>query len=237
MALVKYGAGIVQMSGSIAGDVHARNRFGNYTRPRTKPVNPRSQRQMAARVIMMFLAEQWRESPMTDVIRTAWQTYADSVNWTNRLGEQVTLTGFNMFIMGNAALLAVGAALVTAAPAALGLPPGDPNMVVSNCTEAAQRFDLAFDDGFDWCAEDDAYLIMYQGKPQSRSHNFFNGPWRRCAYIEGNTAVPTTSPSLALPNIGFTITEGQKIWWQARIVRADARISTPFRCDPVIAVA
>ncbi|GAH28464.1 unnamed protein product, partial [marine sediment metagenome] len=38
MALVKYGAGIIQMSGSIAGDVHARNRFGNYIRPRTKPV-------------------------------------------------------------------------------------------------------------------------------------------------------------------------------------------------------
>lgn len=237
MALVKYGAGVVQMSGSIAGTVFSRNRFGNYTRPRTKPVNPRSQRQMGIRTIMMFLAEQWRESPMTDAIRTAWQTYADSVNWQNRLGEQVTLTGFNMFIMGNACLIDVGASLVTAAPAALGLPPGDPNMVVSNVTAAAQTFDLAFDDGFDWCDEDDAYLIMHQGKPVSSSHNFFGGPFRRCAFIEGDLAIPITSPQLALPNIGFTLVEGQKVWWQARIVRADGRVSTPFRCDPTIVVA
>ena len=110
MALVKFGAGIVDMRGSIAGVVHARNRFGNYTRPRTKPVNPQSQRQTAARIIMAFLAEQWREAPMTEAIRTAWQTYADSVNWNNKLGEQVTLTGFNMFIRGNAALQAIASA-------------------------------------------------------------------------------------------------------------------------------
>lgn len=237
MALVKYGPNVVQMSGSVAGTVYARNRFGNYTRPRTKPVNPKSPRQTGIRTILMFLAEQYRESPMTDAKREAWDTYAASFNWNNRLGEQVTLTGFNAFIMGNAALLDVGATFVDAGPAALGLPPGDPNMVVSNVSEAAQKFDLAFDDGFDWCKEDDAYLIMKQGKPQSASRNFFGGPWRRCAFIEGNTAVPTTSPALALPNIGFTITEGQKIWWEARIVRADGRISTAFRCDPTIAVA
>lgn len=237
MALVKFGTGVVQMSGSIAGTVYFRNRFGNCARPRTKPVNPRSPRQMGIRTIMMYLAEQWRESPMTDEIREAWQTYADSCNWQNRLGEQVTLTGFNMFIMGNAALLNVGADLVTAAPAALGLPPGDPNMVVSNVDEAAQKFDLAFDDGFDWCAEDDAYLMMHQGKPVSASHNFFGGPFRSCAFIEGNTAVPTTSPSLALPNIGYPLIAGQKIWWEARIVRADGRLSTAFRCDPTIVVA
>lgn len=237
MALIRYGGGIVQMSGSIAGNTHARNRFGNYARARTKPVNPRSSRQSAARIIIMMLAEQWRESPMTDVKRIAWQTYANSVSWNNKLGETVTLTGFNMFIRSNAALLGVGADLIDDGPADLGLPPGDPAYVVSNCTAAAQKADLAFDDGFDWCAEDDAYLISYMGEPQNPTRNFFNGPWRRCFFIEGNTAVPTTSPQLALPNIPFTIVEGQKIWFKARIVRADARLSTEFLCDPVIAVA
>ena len=40
MALVKYGGGIIQMSGSMAGNTFARNRYGNYMRARTKPVNP-----------------------------------------------------------------------------------------------------------------------------------------------------------------------------------------------------
>ncbi|GAI58374.1 unnamed protein product, partial [marine sediment metagenome] len=39
MALVKYGGGITQMSGSIAGNTFARNRYGNYVRSRTKPIN------------------------------------------------------------------------------------------------------------------------------------------------------------------------------------------------------
>jgi len=66
MALIKFGAGIVQMSGSIAGDVHARNRFGNYVRPRTKPVNPHSIRQEAARAVVSYLAEYWHGN-LTDV--------------------------------------------------------------------------------------------------------------------------------------------------------------------------
>lgn len=237
MALIKYGGGIVQMSGSIAGQVHARNRFGNYMRARTKPVNPKSPRQVGARVLMMFLAEQWREAPMTDPIRTAWQTYANSVNWLNRLGETVTLTGFNMFMRGNSARMRISGALVTAGPTDLGLPAGDPNMVVSNCTEAAQKFDLAFDDTMDWCTEDGGFLAMQQGEPQNPTRNFFNGPWRTCAYISGIDPGGVASPALALPNIGYTITEGQKIWWRAAIIRKDGRVSTKFECDPVIAVA
>lgn len=237
MALVKFGAGIVAMSGSIAGDVHARNRFGNYKRPRTKPVNPRSQRQMAIRTILMYLAEQWRESPMTDVIRTAWQTYADSVNWNNRLGEQVTLTGFNMFIQCNSARLTAGGSLVTAAPAALGLPAGDPLFQISAMKVAGQNFTCTFDDTFDWCTEDGGYLALHQGKPQSASHNFFNGPWRACQVISGIDPGGIGSPQLTLANIGFPFVLGQKIWWQARIIRKDGRVSTPFRCDPAIVVA
>lgn len=237
MALIKYGGGIVQMSGSVSGNTHARNRFGNYMRARTKPVNPKSPRQSAARIAIMFLAEQWREDPMDDTKRGAWETYANSVNWNNKLGESVKLTGFNMFIRGNAAVLAVNGTLVTDGPTDLGLPPGDPSFAVSNCSEATQRADLAFDDGFDWCDEDNAFLICQMGEPQNPTRNFFAGPWRNCFYIAGSSGVPPTTPMPGLPNIPFTIIEGQKIWFRASIFRMDGRLSTKFECDPVIAVA
>lgn len=237
MALIKYGGGIVQMSGSIAGNTHARNRFGNYMRARTKPVNPKSARQSGARVLIMYLAEQWRESPMTDAKRTAWQTYANSVNWLNKLGETVTLTGFNMFIRGNAARMRVGGALVDDGPTDLGLPAGDPVMQVSACSEAAQTFTLTFDDTMDWCTEAGAFMAMQQGEPQNATRNFFGGPWRTCAYLSGVDPGGVASPQAGLPNIGYPIVEGQKIWWRAAIIRADGRVSTKFECDPVIAVA
>lgn len=236
-ALVKYGGGIVQMSGSIAGNTFARNRFGNYTRARTKPVNPKSARQVGARVAIMYLAEQWREDPMTDVIRTAWQTYANSVNWNNKLGETVTLTGFNMFIRANAALLRLGGTVVTAGPTDLGLPAGDPNMVVSACSAAAQTFTLTFDDTMDWCEEVGAYLSLDQGEPQNPTRNFFGGPWRGCAYLSGFATPGVVSPSVGIVDIGYTFVEGQKIWWRGQIIRADGRVSTKFECEPVIVVA
>lgn len=237
MALIRLGGGILDMRGSIGGNTFARNRFGAYSRARTVPVNPRSSRQMGARVLIMFLAEQWRESPMTDAIRTAWETYAGSVTWKNKLSESVKLTGFNHFIRSNTARMRIGGDLITAGPTDLGLPAGDPNMVVSNCTEAAQTFDLAFDDTMDWCEEVGGYLALQQGEPQNATRNFFNGPWRTCAYLSGFAAPGVVSPSLGIVDIGYTITEGQKIWWRAAIIRADGRVSTKFQCDPVIAVA
>lgn len=235
--LIRYGVAVNEMRGSAGGITIARNRFGSYVRSRTKPVNPKSPRQVAAHIIMMYLAEQWRESPMTDAIRLAWQVYADSMNWGNKLGESVTLTGFNVFVQCNAAILALGGTLVTAGPAALGLPPGDPAFVVNPPSAAGQNVDVAFDDGFDWCKEDDGYLSMYMGQPQSPSHNFFGGPWRRWISIDGDTAVPITSPQVGQTGMPWTVTLGQKIWYEARVIRADGRISTRFRCPPVIAVA
>jgi len=234
MALIKYGGGIVQMSGSIAGNTHARNRFGNYMRARTKPVNPRSSRQMAARVIIMMLAEQWREDPMDDAIRIAWQTYANSVDWNNKLGETVTLTGFNHFIRSNASLLAAGGSLITAAPTDLGLPAGDEQFVVAGSAET-QKLTLTVDATKDWFKETGAYISVEMGVPQSPSRNFFGGPYRNAGAIAGlDDTGPTPPHELTAP---FTLVEGQKVWCRARIIRKDARCSTPFSADPFAAGA
>ena len=235
MALIKYGAGVVQMSGAIAGDVYARNRFGNYIRPRTKPVNPQSARQTNIRAIVAYIAEYWRELPMTSAIRTAWETYAASFNWLNRLGEQVTLTGFNAFVACNSAILSAGGTLVSAGPTTLGLPGNDPTVAVT-ISEATQKLSVAFDDNLDWLDEDGGYLSIYMGKPQSPSRNFFGGPFRQAGAIAGDSVSPPTTPDATL-DCPFTATETQKAWVECRIIREDGRITTLWRPDPVIIAA
>lgn len=223
--LVKFGGGIVDARGSMAGNTYSKNRYGNYIRARTKPVNPRSNRQMAARVMVMMLAEQWRESPMDDAKRTAWETYAASVDWTNKLGETVNLTGFNHFIRSNAALIKAGGSLVTAGPPDLGLPPGDEGFYARFGQSGAELV-IYFSTGRDWCEETGAYLSVEMGQPQNPTRNFFNGPYRYAGSIAGVDADALTSPqSVPAP---FTIIEGQKIWTRARIIRKDARVSTQF---------
>lgn len=234
MALIKYGGGIVQMSGSIAGTTHARNRFGNYGRARTKPVDPRSERQMAARSLIQMLCEYWRGSEMDDAKRVAWETYANSVSWYNKLGEAVQLTGFNHFIRSNAARMAVGGDVIAAGPAVLGLPASDPTFATSG-SEASGKITVTFDDDLDWCDEDGGFFVLEMGQPKSPTRNFFNGPWRLGGAIAGDSVTPPTSTvDIDAP---FTLTAGQKVWCRAAIIRADGRMSTRFSAAPFLSGA
>lgn len=234
MALVLTGGGIIQISGSIGGTTFAKNRFGKYMRAKTKPINPRSARQCGARIAIMFLAEQWREDPMDDDKRDAWETYANSVNWQNKLGESVKLTGFNMFIRANAALLRLGGAIVTDGPTDLGLPPGDPDFDVIPVA-ATNAFHVIFGEDLDWCDEDAGYLTIEVGEPQNPTRNFFGGPWRWSGSIKGDSGSPPVgSKTIDSP---FTLTAGQKVWTRAAIIREDGRMSTKFECEPNVVPA
>lgn len=232
MALIKFGGGVVDMSGSIGGTVFARNRFGNYARPRTKPVDPGSARQVAARARLAFLAEQWRESPVTAAMRIAWGTYASGISWGNALGEAITLTGFNAFMMGNAVKLLNGSDFVEDGPVVIGLPAQDPTFAVA--LSAANGITVTFDDTFEWCDEDDAYMSIEIGNPQSPSRNFFGGPYRFHAGIAGDSVAAPTSPDGPTAVTCWTLIEAQKVWVRARILRADGRVSTAFEAAPVI---
>jgi len=181
----------------------------------------------------MMLAEQWRESPMTDTIRGAWETYAASVNWNNALGEVVKLTGFNHFVRSNAALITAGGSLVTAGPTDLGLPPADPTFAVT-ASVAANKLSIVFDNTMDWAGEVGGFLSVEMGQPQNATRNFFAGPYRNAGGVAG-AAEPPSSPQVLDPP--FTLVEGQKVWCRARIIRADARCSTLFGADPFAVAA
>lgn len=231
MALVKYGAGIVQMSGSIAGDVHARNRYGNYIRPRTKPVNPNSSRQIKMRGILATLTERWSDT-LTAIQRTAWNLYASSVTMVNRLGETINLTGFNHYIRSNAWRLDLGGTVVDNGPTDFTLATADGTIAIT-VSEATQLVSITFDDGLDWCSEDDAGLMILEGSPQNPQRNFFNGPWLGRSAKMGSAAVPIVSPQTYTAL--HVLTELQRVWCAFRIIRADGRLSSRFYANCFVA--
>ena len=159
MALVKYGGGIIQMSGSLAGNTFARNAYGNYVRAKTKPVNPNTPGQVLARSAVTFLVDRWA-AVLTAAQRTAWQTYADAVNMKNKLGETIQLSGFNHYIRSNAILQQQGKTLVDAGPTTLSLPEKDTTFAGA-ASEATQLITVTFDDTFDYIDEDDAFMFVF----------------------------------------------------------------------------
>lgn len=230
MALVKYGGGIIQMSGSIAGNTHARNRFGNYMRARTKPVNPNSSRQSTARARIALLSEDWREV-LDAAQRQAWETYAASVAMNNKLGETIHLTGFNHFVRSNAAYLQVGSRQ-NDGPVILSLPPHDPLFAVE--LSEANGITVTFDENLAWTTEGGAGMFITIGEPQNPTRNFFAGPWRYHGWIGGTIPGPTASPDGPTGVTAWTLTEGARVWVRSRIIRADGRLSTPFTAPTVL---
>jgi len=227
MALVKYGGGIIQMSGSIAGNTHARNRFGNYIRARTKPVNPNSARQQTVRAALATLTYNWGQI-LTAVQRTAWNLYAASVSMKNRLGENVNLTGFNHYIRSNLILLQDAKATIADGPTTFEIPEQDPVFAIT-ASEATNDITVTYDDTLEWCDEDNAYMYVFGGTPQNPQRNFFAGPWRLGDSIDGDSGSPPSSTgTVASP---FILTETQRVWAYARILRADGRMSEPFQAD------
>lgn len=229
MALVKYGAGIIQMSGSIAGNTFARNRYGNYARSRTKPVNPSSPSQSKMRLIMAFLVEYWNEE-LTDAERAQWATYANAVSMKNRLGDDVKCTGFNHFIRGNSLQLLLGKTTIEAGPTVLTLPPTDPAYTVT-ASVATQKISIAFDNTLDWAGEVGAYMLAYQGRPQVHTRNFFKGPHRYTGNIAGAVSPPTSPQTVTAV---FPLVLGQRVWVASRILRADGRCTIRFSDDCIV---
>lgn len=225
MALVQYGGGILDARGSIGGQVHSKNRFGSYIRARTTPVNPRSSRQNAVRAAIANLAQYW-SGTLTQLQRDAWEVYAAAITRTNKLGAQIKLTGFNMFIRSNAARVQCGGAVVAAGPTTLTLPGADITFACE-VDEAGQEISVTFDAAASWNIIDEGFLSVFMSIPKAVGTNFIGGPFRFADSIDGDTASPPTSPQV-LP-VPFPVAEGQALVCRARIMEADGRLSDLFQ--------
>lgn len=227
MALVKYGGGIIQMSGSIAGNTYARNSTSNYVRARTKPVNPKTGLQEKVRAALSSLTARWSQV-LTDVKREAWEDYARKVGMPNRLGETINISGYNHYIRSNVIREKVGIPPVDDGPVIFELPQADEEYAIV-CDEASQTIRSTYNGTLAWAKETGGYLFIFQGSPQNAQRNFFAGPWRQ---IDGVIGVDNGGmPGAINSPVAFAIAIGQHQWAYARIARADGRLSEPFRAD------
>jgi len=233
MALVKFGGGITAMSGSIAGNTFARNRYGNYVRARTKPVNPNTTEQAKMRSSISFCTAYWHNTLTADQ-RTAWDNYASAVAMKNKLGESVFLSGFNHFVRSNAEAKRQALTLYADGPSTLALPEKDPTLAAA-LDSPTQKISVIFDDTLPWCDEDGSYMYVYMGRPQLLTRNYFGGPWKYAGKITGSSVAPPSSGDLL--DAPFTLTNGQKVFLYARIVRADGRITEQMYCVTQVALS
>lgn len=231
MAIFSPAGGIGAISGSVGGNVFSHNRFGQYMRLRSIPVNPQSQRQNKIRAAIQSLSAAW-SGVLTAAQRAAWELYAANISRTNAVGGAIKLTGFNHYIRANSVRVQSDLAEVDDGPTTLTLPGADPIMV-GTVDEAGQQISVAFDDTLDWVDQDDGHLLIFMSQPKAAGVKFVGGPFRLAGTIDGDSTTPPTSPTvLAAP---FPVTEGQVIVVRARISEEDGRLSDLFRSQSAVA--
>jgi hypothetical protein len=91
---------------------------------------------------------------------------------------------------------------------------------------------MGFDNTDTWANEDDAFLLLYTGKPVNDTINFFSGPYRYADQIAGDgTTAPTSPATLAVP---FAYVADQKVFTRVRVSRADGRLSDVQLLDAIV---
>lgn len=229
MALIKLGGGVVGISGSMAGNTFSRNSSGSYVRARTKPVNPNSVYQAAVRNYLSMLVERWN-GVLTATQRGAWETYAAAVTMQNRLGENIKISGFNHYLRSNIVRLQLGQSKCDEGPVTLTLVETDASFAIT-ASVATQQISCTWDVDLPWTDIAASVMGFWMGRPQVKTRNFFNGPWRKMGSVPGNNVSPS------LQTAPFTLVLGQKIWTYGRISTGptDSRLSRPFSASCIVA--
>lgn len=128
----------VPQSGSIGGTTSSRNRYGQYKRERSIPVNPATSQQGVIRARFGNNSAAWRA--LTDAQRAGWEALGASIVRTDPLGQSYDLNGQGAHMMVNNNLLDAGEAAVTAAPAIVT--PG--TLLTATITLTAASFSIAY---------------------------------------------------------------------------------------------
>jgi hypothetical protein len=104
----------IPQSGKRGITVSQGGRFGQISRALVIPTNPRSADQMLVRNHLASIAAQWRG--LTQEQRNAWTEAGKQVNSASRLGKSGVLTGSQLYVKINMALVTIGADPVTEPP-------------------------------------------------------------------------------------------------------------------------
>lgn len=116
MAIIKLGATVVGIRGTVGGVTYSQNASGPYAKLWARSSNPRAPKQQTQRTFIASFAQAWRD--LSSAQRDDWDTWAAEAaqEKTNPLGETYYASGFNWFCELNAHVLAAGDTLNEDAP-------------------------------------------------------------------------------------------------------------------------
>lgn len=213
----------VPRSGSEASTTSSRNRFGQYTRNRASPVQPRTAAQLNQRARMSTNAAGWRA--LTDAQRAGWASLGAMISRNDALGQGYTMNGFMAYCSVNNNLLSGGSSVVADAPAIVT--PADLLTVTITLTAAA--FSIAY------TATPLAAGVQLQifVSPQSSAGRKFNGDYRLLTTTAAAAASPANVLSAYTARFGVPVV-GNRIFVSLTTMKGGFK-GSPFNVAQIVA--
>lgn len=216
---------VTQVSGSIGGTTYSHNTAGLYRRARSIPVNPNSAAQQSVRANLTTLAQAWN-AVLTQPMRDAWDNYATLSPITGKLGDELVLSGQQMYIRCNTVRLLAGIARVDAGPVTPGLIALTTPVATLSIVPAVVS--VAFTNTDAWANVVGGGLNIQTGRFISAGRNFFRGPYRFNSNVPGAGAPPASPEDTANNAFGQVMADavaGQKMSLRYTAFEEDGRIS------------
>lgn len=214
-------------SGSVGGLTYSRNRGGMYARTRTIPSNPATEFQGVARENMATAVSSWTNE-LTPAQRTAWAAYATATPTVDALGQQLILSGQQMFIRTFTMRMLASNGAVLDGPTMSGLgntPQFDEDPTIDASTQLISVAAFAPVVG----AADT--LSVYASRPVPQSRTAAHEPRRFQGSIVGDAALDKWEGDVPA-NWAFTI--GQKVRITIVALYTDGRCSAEAFRDVVV---
>lgn len=213
-----------QASGSTGGLTFSRNKGGPYIRARVVPINPGTPFQEVIRNATTQLTNLWLDTLTADQ-RLSWETYADNVTVTDRLGEQIKLPALAHYVRSNVPRIQQGLSRDDSAPTIFNL--GGFTAPTFTFNSAASSLAVTFDNTDGWANQDGGAMLVFTSREQNPTIVFFKNPYRLAGAILGDGTTPPTSPANFVTPFPAAI--GNLVFVRVRATRNDGRLSEDFR--------
>lgn len=216
---------ITAASGSIGGATYLHGKSGLQRQAKPRPSNTSSPGQRAARAEFSELANAWSQT-LTQEQRDSWSNFAALTPMTGTFGDQLTLSGSQMFLRCNAPRRQAGLARVLTGPTTPGLSTFSIEFAIVDVSLGIIVVQYKNDDP--WNTETGAFLTISTTRFLPFARNRTTGKKRTLVSIlgdPGGTPGNVVSTTNAFEQLASQSTPGLKINFSFLGGRADGRIS------------
>jgi len=184
---------------------------------RTVPTYPGSAKQVARAALLSTVIADWKTS-LSTAEREIWNGLAAITSLPNKLGEQFSPSGLNLFVKSNVMLDLTGQTHVTAAPVAAIAPA--PSFTLAHTPATGIRVTSIGN----WDNSAATQTLVQSSPDMPLSVNYYKGPWTGITYIP--SVYWDTIPALITASADLIVTSRK--FYRFRAVHADGSVSAPI---------